>query len=292
MATPAPVSVCPLGATLGEGPTWDRAGAALWFVDIKRLKIHRFDPASGQLDSWNAPAQPGWLFPAGHGTFVAGLQTGIHRFDPCDGSFALLADPEPDRPNNRLNDAAVAPDGAIWLGTMDDAEEAATGHLYRFDGAIARQAVDPMVITNGPAFSPDGGTLYFTDTRERTIWAIEVTAEGLGAKRVLARIEPGAGYPDGPSVDAEGCVWTGLFGGWAVRRYSPAGALMEEIRFPVANVTKIVFGDTDLRTVYATTARKGLDAAALAAQPLAGNLFAFRHDVSGLPTPFARTTNA
>jgi sugar lactone lactonase YvrE len=184
----------------------------------------------------------------------------------------------------------VAPDGAIWLGTMDDVEKVPSGRLYRFDGVAVRQPVDPVVITNGPAFLPDGRTLYFTDTLAREIWAFEVTGDSLGAKRLFARIELGAGYPDGPTVDAEGCVWTGLFGGWGVRRYSPAGELIQEVRFPVANVTKIAFGGDDLRTVYATTARKGLDDAALAAQPQAGDLFAFRSEVPGLRTPSACMT--
>jgi xylono-1,5-lactonase len=282
------MSICPVEAMLGEGPSWDSAGQVLWFVDIKQLKIHRFDPATAKLASWDAPAQPGWVVPEASGTLIAGLKSGLHRFDPGDGSFASLVDPEPALPGNRLNDATVAEDGAIWFGTMDDAEAAQSGHLYRYDGAIERQPVDPVVITNGPVWSPDGRTLYFTDTLAGEIWAIESDGRTLGARRLFARIEPDAGYPDGPTVDAEGCVWTGLFGGWGVRRYAPDGALLDVIRFPVANVTKIAFGGADLRTVFATTARKGLDAAALAAQPLAGNLFTFRSDIPGLATPAAR----
>jgi sugar lactone lactonase YvrE len=84
-------------------------------------------------------------------------------------------------------------------------------------------------------------------------------------------------------VDSEGCLWTGLFAGWEARRYSPAGDLLERVRFPVANITKLAFGGPDMRNVYATTAAKGLDAEALAKQPEAGNLFSFRADVAGQP---------
>src|SRR5205085_929353 len=97
----------------------------------------------------------------------------------------------------------------------------------------------------------------------------------LSRKRVFARIEPGAGYPDGPSVDSEGCLWTGLFAGWAARRYDPDGKVMASVAFPCANITKLCFGGPDLKTAYATTARKGLSASELANQPLAGGLFAF-----------------
>ena len=105
----------------------------------------------------------------------------------------------------------------------------------------------------------------------------------LANKRVFATIEEGAGYPDGSVVDSEGCLWTGLFGGWSARRYAPDGRLLERVAFPVANVTKLAFGGTNLTTVYATTARKGLDAAALSAQPEAGGLFCFEAQVPGLP---------
>jgi sugar lactone lactonase YvrE len=103
-------------------------------------------------------------------------------------------------------------------------------------------------------------------------------------------IEDGGGYPDGPVVDAEGCLWTGLYAGWSVRRYDTAGKLIKTVRLPTANVTKMCFGGPDLATAYATTAWKGLDDAARAAQPEAGNLFAFDPGVAGLPVTPARIT--
>jgi sugar lactone lactonase YvrE len=138
------------------------------------------------------------------------------------------------------------------------------------------------IITNGPAFSPDGRILYHTDTLARRILAFDVGPDGaLANKRLFTEIEEGAGYPDGPVVDQEGCLWTGLFGGWGVRRYSPQGQLLQAVPFPVANVTKLAFGGPGLKTVYATTARKGLDASALAGQPLAGGLFVFPAETPG-----------
>jgi sugar lactone lactonase YvrE len=167
---------------------------------------------------------------------------------------------------------------------MDDGEENPTGALYRLDES-GLSVMDPgYVITNGPAISPDAGTLYHTDTLQKRIYAFDLHADGsLSGKRVFATIEEGAGYPDGPVVDSQGCLWTGLFGGWGVRRYSPQGQLLECVSFPVANVTKLAFGGPDLMTIYATTARKGLDSAALAAQPLAGGLFCFRAETPGQP---------
>lgn len=279
----APEKACTVGAILGEGPCWSAAEQKLWFVDIKAPSVHRFDPGSGTLDSWAAPTQVGWILPTDTGGLIAGLQNGLYRFDPQNGAFTLLADPEPELPGNRLNDATVDGAGRIWFGSMDDAEAALTGRVYCYDrGRIAAAPIAPVSITNGPAFSPDGRTLYHVDTLGGVIHAFDVTADGTPAnERVFATIESKHGYPDGPTVDAEGCIWIGLFGGWGARRYAPTGELLEYVRFPVANVTKIAFGGADLRTAYATTARKGLSADELAAQPFAGDLFTFRVDVPG-----------
>lgn len=280
-----PQSIVSVGAILGEGPVWVARDAALWFVDIKGRRIHRFDPVRNALESWTTPDQAGWILPTDDGLFAVGLQSGVHRFDPADATFALLHAPEPHLPGNRLNDATVGPDGTLWFGSMDDAEMQASGRCYRLHrGECVDSGLSPVSITNGPALSPDGRTLYHTDTLGKLIWRSAIGADGMPTDTsIFARIEDGAGYPDGPTVDAEGCVWTGLFGGWAVRRYDPAGRLMREIRFPVANITKIAFGGDDLSTAYATTARKGLDDAVLALQPQAGDLFAFDPGVAGLP---------
>lgn len=280
-----PHCVWPLQATLGEGPLW--LDGAVWFVDIKQNHIHRFDPASGEGRTWDAPAQVGFIAPLRSGKFIAGLKTGLHHFDPSSGAFELM-DPLAEEPQtNRLNDGAVDPSGRLWFGSMDDGEEQPTGRLYRLARGEVAACDDGYVITNGPTFSPDGRTLYHTDTLERTTYAFDVADDGsLSRKRVFARIEAGAGYPDGPVCDAEGCVWSSLFAGWSVRRYDPDGRLMTSVRFPCANITKICFGGPDLKTAYATTARKGLSAEELAAQPLAGGLFAFDVDVPGLPQTY------
>jgi sugar lactone lactonase YvrE len=274
-----------LGAELGEGPVWVERDQALWFTDIKQRKIHRFDPAQGERTSWDAPEFVGFALPAAGGGFVAGLQSGLHHFDPKNGGFRAFAEVEPDLPANRLNDATVDPSGRLWFGTMDNEEKAATGAIYCLaDSGRIEQAGGECCITNGPAISPDGRTLYHVNTLGKTIYAASLDEQGrLGASRVFCTIEDDRGYPDGPSVDAEGCLWIGLYGGWAARRYSPAGELLQVVEFPVANVTKIALGGADRRTAFATTARQGLSAEALARQPEAGNLFAFRVDTPGVP---------
>jgi D-xylonolactonase len=273
-----------VAAELGEGPVWSAAERALWFVDIKGKRIHRLDTVSGERRSWDAPSNPGFLAPLAGGGWLAGLKTGLHRFDPESGDFTLFAAVEPHLPHNRLNDGHVDARGHLWFGSMDDHEAEPTGALYRLESHGVPVAVDwNYVITNGPAVSPDGRTLYHTDTLERRIYAFDLDRDGaVSERRVFATIEDGAGYPDGPAVDAKGCVWTGLFGGWGLRRYAPTGELLSFVRFPCANVTKPAFGGDDLKTLYATTAWKGLSPAERAEQPLAGGLFQLAVDVPGL----------
>ena len=278
-------SICDVGATLGEGPIWIARDAALWFVDIKSPCVHRFDPATGALDTWKAPDQIGWIIPADDGGFLAGVRGALHRFDPTTGAFDEIAVVNAETPGNRLNDAARDPTGRVWFGTMDNAESEHTGHVYHWhDGELTKTEIPPVAITNGPAISPDGRTLYAVDTLGKRIDAYPIGADGnVGEPRLFLTISSDDGHPDGAICDSEGGVWVGFFGGWAARRFAPDGTCTDIVRFPVANITKIALGGPDGRTAYATTAAKGLDAEALAAQPLAGNLFTFRVAVPGVP---------
>lgn len=287
MGSTEPRNVWNVAAELGEGPVWVERDRALWFTDIKKRTIHRFDPATAGRQSWSAPEQVGFVLPAEGGGFVAGLMSGLHRFDESTGRFTLIAKIEPDRPGNRLNDGVVDPSGRLWFGTMDNGESAETGAFYRFDrGAVAPTGLKGIAITNGPALSPDGRILYFVDTVAGTIDCADVGEDGeLGSSRPFVRIDPADGHPDGPTVDSEGCVWISLYAGWEARRYSPAGELIGRVRFPVANITKIAFGGEDLRTAYVTTARQLLGPADIERQPQAGDLFEFRVDVPGLSCP-------
>jgi sugar lactone lactonase YvrE len=273
-----------LAAELGEGPFWSARERAVWFVDIKGRHVHRYDEATRTTRSWQAPEQVGFIVATGGGGFICGLQSGLYRFAPDSGTFQLLTLVDSDRPRNRLNDAHVDAAGRLWFGTMDDDEVKPTGALYRFDAAGLRCCDEGYVITNGPATSPDGRTLYHIDTLKRVIYAFDLAADGsLSSRRVFARVAETDGYPDGPVVDAEGCVWVGLFGGWGVNRYAPTGELLSKLSLPVANCTKAAFGGADLRTLYVTSAWKGLDAEQRTRQLLAGGLFAVRVDTPGLP---------
>lgn len=273
-----------LGGILLEGACWDAEKSVLWFVDIKKKLIHRLDPATGKRDSWPAPDQPGFVLPRASGGLVVGMPFGLYHFDPSAGSFTKLVSVEAEREGNRLNDGFTDATGRVWFGSMSDGECADSGAFYHWTGGEPVRVQDGICITNGPATSPDGKVLYHTDTLGQTVYAGDIQADGsIANRRVFAKIGKDEGYPDGMAVDAEGCVWVGLFFGWGIRRYAPDGTLLGFVRFPVSNVTKLAFGGPDLKTVYATTATLNLNDEQRAKQPLAGGLFTFKSPVAGLP---------
>lgn len=275
--------IWPVQAQLGEGPVWVAREQCLWFVDIKAKCIHRAS-TDGSTQSWIAPREIGFILPMAGGGYLCGLQSGLHRFDPRQSTFSLLARVESDRPRNRLNDAHVDASGRLWFGTMDNDEREPTGSLYCIDQRGLKCADSGYVITNGPATSPDGRALYHVDTLQRLIYAFDLHDDGtLHRRRVFARIDESGAYPDGLAVDSAGYVWVALFGGWGVQRISPQGRLLEKLRLPVANCTNVTFGGNDLLTLYITTAWKGLTAMQRAEQPLAGSLFRARMTTPGLP---------
>lgn len=271
---------------LGEGPVWDAARRCVWFVDIKGRRLHRYGIDDGKKDSWGTPNQTGFALPAEDGSLVCGVRGGLDRFDPGTGDFSPLIELEQDRPQNRINDGFVAPDGSLWFGTMDDSEAEKSGALYRWANGVLTLMDDGYGVTNGPAMSPDGRTLYHHDTLAKTIYAFDHADGRISGKRVFARTEEG--YCDGPSVDSTGTLHVGLFGGWGVARFAPDGRYLGKIAFPVSAVTKAAFGGDDLKTLYCTTAWLHQSAEARAAQPEAGGLYSVRVDTPGLPQALIR----
>jgi sugar lactone lactonase YvrE len=272
---------------LGEGPVWVADQRALYWLDIKGLKINRFDPVTRDRASWPTAFRIGSIAPRVGGGFVGGSEHGFVMIDATITRFEILANPEPHLPANRFNDGALDPAGRFWAGTMDDAEEQATGALYRLDADLSWSRHDGgYQVTNGPAFSPDGGLLYHTDSAARTIYRFRLGADGsLSDELVFAQFGEGDGYPDGMTVDREGCLWIAFWDGWCVRRLSPEGVRIAHLPMPVQRPTSCTFGGPDLDRLFVTSATIGLDDAARAAQPLAGGLFMATPGVSGVAMP-------
>ncbi|GAA2925021.1 MULTISPECIES: SMP-30/gluconolactonase/LRE family protein [Streptomycetaceae] len=269
-------------AELGEGPTWDASAGRLIWVDILSCRVHTYDPSSGRRTVLATEQHVGAAKPRAGGGLVVNLRDGIGLYD-ADGAFSWQArEPVPGR---RGNDAAVAPDGALWAGTMRYDEAEGGGSLSRVgpDGTVTG-VLDAVTVSNGTGWSPDGRLMYYVDTPTLRIDVFDVDGERVLNRRPFAVVEPGSGWPDGLTVDADGCVWVAFWDGAAVRRYTPDGRVDRVVALPVGRPTACAFGGADLRDLYITTARTGLDAP----HPLSGSLLVLPDAGRGLPgVPFA-----
>lgn len=270
----------PAQAELGEGPTWDTGTQRLIWIDILGSRVHTYEPATGRRTVMVTGQHVGAAKPRAGGGLVLNLRDGVGLRD-TDGGFRWLHhDPVPGR---RGNDAAVAPDGSLWAGTMRYDEATGGGTLTRIapDGT-ARTVLDDVTVSNGTGWSPDGRRMYYIDTPTRRIDVFDTDEDGQAVnRRPLAEIEDGAGFPDGLTVDAEGCVWVALWDGAAVRRYTPGGELDRVVELPVPRVTACAFGGADLTDLYISTARVGLTSP----HPLAGSLLVLPGAGKGLAQP-------
>ncbi|GAB3246899.1 SMP-30/gluconolactonase/LRE family protein [Chitinimonas naiadis] len=279
----------PLATDLGEGPLWHEREGRLYFTDLKQATLHAYTPASGLTQSWSLPEWLCWLLPHADGDgFVAGLRDGIARLwlEPTLRIEYRLR-PYAGQAGIRLNDAKADADGAIWFGSMhNDDYSRNAGKLARLDPDGRWQVLDEGYhICNGPAVSRDGRRLYHTDTYLARTYVYAIQPDGtLGARALWRQFDSEQeGSPDGMTVDAEDCVWIAQWGGSRVCRYSPSGELLTTIPLAASQPASLAFGGEGYRTLFITTAREAMDAAALAAEPLAGGLFAVEPGVAGLP---------
>jgi sugar lactone lactonase YvrE len=271
-------------AELGEGPVWDPDAACLYFVDIERGVVHRYDPATGGSRSFQAGAMVGAVALTGAGDLDLAVRDGFARLDPRSGGVRALAAVDADRPDLRMNDGKCDPAGRFWAGTMAIDERPGAGALYRLDpdGRVHLMLTD-VSISNGLDWSDDGRLMYYVDTPTRSIDVFDFdTATGaIANRRSLARVPHGAGWPDGLTLDADGGIWVALWGGGAVRRYTQDGTLDLVVNVPVTYPTSCAFGGPDLGDLYVTTAATALTPEERRHEPLAGGLFRSRPGVHG-----------
>ncbi|MEU0113815.1 SMP-30/gluconolactonase/LRE family protein [Streptomyces bobili] len=266
-------------ATLGEGPTWDPAAGRLLWLDILGSRLHSYDPATGRRGVRVTDQHVGAAKPRAGGGLVLNLRDGVGLLDE-DGSFRWLHhEPVPGR---RANDAAVAPDGSLWVGTMRYDEAPGGGSLSRVtgDGSVS-VVLDDVAVSNGTGWSPSGTLMYYIDSPTRRVDVFDHADGRVSNRRPFVEIEDGAGFPDGLTVDADGCVWVALWAGGAVRRYTPEGVLDRAIELPTPLVTACAFGGADLTDLYVTTARVGLEAP----HPLSGSLLVVPDAGQGVAQP-------
>lgn len=286
---------------VGESPVWRVAEQALYWVDIPARKLCRWDAASGQTSQWQTSEMLGCIAAIGDaGRWIAGMETGIFELvAQPDGTLQgeLLAGVNHAQAGMRFNDGRCDRQGRFLAGTMlmDMSAAASLGHVYRYDAPdTSTVVVDGLITPNGMAFSPDGRTMYLSDSHPsvQTIWAYDYdTSSGMPSnRRVFVDMNPLPGRPDGAAVDEDGCYWICANDAGLVHRFTPQGKFDYSLPVPVKKPAMCAFGGAGLDTLFVTSIRpEGID---LSDQPMAGGVFALRpgRGVRGLPEPeFART---
>jgi sugar lactone lactonase YvrE len=270
---------------VGESIIWSPAEKALYWVDIVGKRIHRLEPGSGRHDLWPTPDFPTSIGLRKDGGFIVGLRREVCLWTP-GGRFESFACPEPDLPDNRLNEGRVAPDGSFWVATMQSnlnpdgsprEMDRSSGAVYRIDpsGEIKRLTPNIYGISNTMAWTKDG-LFLFADTIANEIYAFDhdISRQVIGNRRTLVSGHP-RGLPDGSCLDAEDNLWNcRVVGGASVASFEPNGTLLGEIDLPASWPTSCTFGGVDLATLYVTSARFTMTAEHLARHPAEGGLFA------------------
>jgi sugar lactone lactonase YvrE len=285
-------------ALLGESPVWHPREQALYYCDIPGHQLQRFDPASGELRHWQFDTDVASLAPRLNGQLLLAMRDGLWHFDPVSGERARVAAAPYDPAVERFNDGKCDPLGRFWVGTIYEPRAPARASLNCFTHGQLEARVAGLTVCNGLAWSPNGRTIHWSDTKAHTIYAADFDAATgtLSQRRAFASFpvkQPGqaldgyGGRPDGAAMDAEGCYWAAMFEGGRLIRLSPDGEVIREVTLPVRCPTMPCFGGADLRTLYITTSRENRPAAELIEQPYAGCVLALDVDVPGLPVNFA-----
>ena len=272
---------------LGESPVWDAAQNRLLWADIDGAAIHAVDLDGGALSKWQLPGKVGSFGLCESNRLVVGLPNGVHLFDPASDSVELLVDPEPERPGNRLNDGKVGPDGAFWVGSMDDRpDKEPVAALYRVtaDGAVERK-VEDLTVSNGLAWSGDGRTMFHSDSRGAWIdrYDFDPVSGTLSNRKRIAELTDEQGRPDGAAVDVDGNYWSCGVSAGVINRFSRDGALLATIALPVPTPTMCCFGGADMKTLFITSLRVNVAPDILARHPLTGGILVMRTDIAGAP---------
>lgn len=295
-------------AVLGEGPVWNQEEGSLYWVDIVRGQIHRFNPASGREEIISAGKTVGAVAPRTNGGLVAALSDGFYLLpDPDFGAAGTnsritpLCLPEDVLPGQRFNDGKCDPAGRFWAGTMQLGADSPGCALYCLEpDGRCRTMAQGIGCSNGLAWTKDGKTLYYIDTLTRCVDAFDFDAAtgGLSARRSVIDFtssgadtsgSPAAGLPDGMTIDKDGMLWVAEWTGYKVSRWNPSTARkIGEVILPVSKVTSCAFGGPEYSKLYITTASEGLSLSEKTDQPFCGGIFCAETDTNGFaPVPFA-----
>jgi len=280
-------TIADVACGIGESPVYDEATNRVFFVDIPGRLVYAVDLATKELRSWRFESEVGSLGLAVSGRLVVALRDRVVLFDPQSEARQELCRIEADRPETRLNDGRVGPDGAFWVGTMDDRpQRQPIASLYRVDpsGRVERK-VEGLTVSNGLAWTADGETMFHTDSRGPWIdrWRFDRRTGAISDRTRIAVLDEATGRPDGGSCDAEGFYWSAGVSAGRLNRFSADGRLVESFAVPVPSPTMPCFGGPDYRTLYLTSLRGAHPPEVLDRAARSGSLLAAEAPVAGFP---------
>lgn len=271
---------------LAECPTWDERRQKLFFTDIKGKAIHALDWKSRELETWTFAKEVGSFALCEDGRLIVAVWNQVVLFDPQSGAQQAIASIEADNPHTRLNDGKAGPDGAFWVGTMDNrSPRQPVAGLYRVapDGKVT-QILDGLHVSNGLAWSPDGTAMYHADSSPGWVdrWTFDPASGAVSGRTRFAQLTNETGRPDGATVDSSGNYWSAGVSAGVLNCFSPAGALLAKFTLPVPRPTMPCFCGPELADLVITSLRPD-DAASIEAAPQSGSLFHLRPGLTGLP---------
>jgi len=241
---------------LGEGPLWDVREQRLYWIDSYKPSIHSSDSAGGDRKSWSVPEPIGSMALREKGGAILSLRDGFYAFDFDSGQAERIVETQPGELRPRMNDGKVDRQGRFVAGSMDFEEREPVGKLFRLDSDLSLSTLDAGIIcSNGPCWSPDGGTFYFADTGKRVIWAYayDIVTGDVRSRRVFTSFENLRGLPDGATVDSEGYLWsTEVYSGRLIR-FDPNGVVDRIVGLPVQSTTSLTFGGPNLDIAFVTS---------------------------------------
>ncbi len=279
----SPKNILAARARLGEGTLWHPDEQLLYWVDIYNHRVHQFNPATEATNFFDVGEVVGCIAPAGANRLIMGQRHRLAFLDTISGKVTSIVDIE-DNPDIRINDGKCDRAGRFWFGSMSSSGKP-QGSLYRYDRDGLHVLETGLTVANGLGWSPDDKTFYLTDSPLQTIYAYDFDFDSgnISDRRVLIDLKAESFFPDGLTVDKDGCIWSAMWDGWCIIQFDPTGKEMMRVMMPVQRPTCCTFGNEDLGTLYITTASVGLSEIEIQNSFYSGDLFSLQTDTSGLP---------
>lgn len=280
-------------AQLGEGSIWDYKNSVLYWIDIEGMKLHKFNPEKDTNTSYELGKRVGTVVPETNNSVIVALKDGLYRRYFSSDSLEFIARPTSLKEEERFNDGKCDPAGRLWVGTMRIQGRVGDSYLYKYEPATGfSEMIDSVSISNGIVWSPDHSRMYYIDTPTGKVmkYDFDNISGHISNPEIAVYIEDSLGHPDGMTIDEEGKLWIGMWGGGAVCRFDPvSGHLLNKIEVPAFNVTSCAFGGENLDVLYITTASTGMNDVQKEMYPNAGGLFRVKPGVKGLKAFYFKT---